>query len=321
MARTVEGVGLGIDLSKNFIRGAARLIVAPMSQPFPTEINDIVRTATTSTDEVQSLAISGTPTGGTFTLTFKGYTTAPIAYNAAASDVQSALELLSTVGSGGVTCTGGPLPGAPVVITFANQLGGQSVPLIVADGAGLTGGTTPAAAVTRTTAGFGQWDAQSGWTDMGPTKGGITITRNNAEEAFTVDQIKADILNLPTTWEASVAASVAKADIDTLQYLWEGGTITINGTTGERTLPIGSPSSYTQKRLAVLFQRGSLDGGVTPGGVRAYCFRITQRTAQEQALVHNSTGDQASVPFTWKALADQNVVDEDARFGSIIDQA
>lgn len=319
MARTVEGVGLGIDLSKNFIRGAARLIVAPMTQAFPQFLNDIVRTAATATSEVQTVTVTGTPTGGTFLLRFKGYS-ATIPFGATAAQVVSALTPLSSVGSGGVTATGGPFPGTPVVVTFANQLGGQSVPLLTADATGLTGGTTPTVTVARTTAGFGQWDAQSGWIDMGPTKGGITVSRNNAEETFDIDQIKADILSLPTSWECNVAASVAKADIDTLQYLWEGGTITVDVTSGERTLPLGSPSSYTQRRLAVLFQRGSIDGGVTAGGVRSYCFRITQRTAQEQALVHNKTGDQATVPFTWKALVDQNVVDEYARFGSIIDQ-
>lgn len=319
MARTVEGVGLGIDLSKNFIRGAARLVIAPMTKAYPTLINDVVRTATTSTSEQQTITITGTPTGGTYTLTFKGYSTTALAYNATAADVVAALVLLGTIGTAGVTGSGGPGPGTPIVITFANQLGGQAVPLMTAAGA-FTGGTSPAIAVTRTTAGFGQWDAQTGWTDMGPTKGGITVRRNNAEEAFDVDQIKADILNLPTTWECDVSANVAKADIDALQYLWEGGAITLDVGTGERTLPLGTPSSYTQKRLVVLFQRGSIDGGVTPGGVRAYCFRITQRTAQEQTIVHNKTGDQANIPFTWKALADQNVVDELARFGGIIDQ-
>lgn len=323
MAREVVDVGHGIDLSKNFIRGAARLLVADMTVPFPTELDDVIRMATTSDDEEQTLSITGTPTGGTFTLTFRGYTTAAIAYNAASSAVVSALEALSTIGTGGVTATGGPLPGTPVVLTFANQLSGQALPLITVTGS-FTGGTTPAGSVARTNAGFGQFDAQSGWTDLGATKGGITIVRNNAEEAFDVDQIYADILTLPTTWEMNVQAACARNDLELLQYLWEGGSITTNSspsTGAERTLPLGTPKSYRQRRLAVYFQRVSLDGGVTAGKIRAYCFRQTQRTAQESSQVFNKTGDQTTVPFTWRALPDQNVVDANARFGSIIDQA
>jgi hypothetical protein len=320
MPRTVVDVGHGVDLAKNFIRGAARLIIAPMTTPYPTVLNDVVRTALTATSEIQTLTITGTPAGGSFTLTFRGYTTGAIAFGAAASAVSTALEALSSVGTAGVVCAGGPLPGTPVTITFSNQLSGQSVPLITATSS-LTGGTTPTIAITRTTPGFGQYDAQSNWTDLGATKGGITVLRNNAEEAFDVDQIAADILTLPTSWEMSVQASCARADIDLLQYLWEGGTITVDVATGERTLPLGTPTSYQQRRLAVFFQRTSIDGGVTPGKIRAYCFRITQRTAQESSIGHNKTGDQATIPFTWKALPDQNIIDANARFGGIIDEA
>lgn len=105
------------------------------------------------TDEVQTLTVTGTPTGGTFTLSFGGATTAPIAYNAAAAAVQSALEALATVGTGGVVAGGGALPGTPVTLTFAGNLGKRAQPLVTADGSGLTGGTTPDAAVAETTPG------------------------------------------------------------------------------------------------------------------------------------------------------------------------
>lgn len=320
MSRTIESVGLGIDLSKNFIRGAARLVTANLTTPFPVALNDMVRTALTTQSEVQTLTVTGTPTGGTLTLTYKGYTTAGIAENAAASDVVSALVLLPTIGTAGVTATGGPLPGTPVVVTFAGQNAGQAQALMTASGAGLTGGTSPAATVARTTAGFGQWDAQAAYTDLGPTKGGITVLRNNSEETFDVDQLLADIMSLPTAWNMSVQANMARNDIDLIQYLWEGGAITVDGSSGERTLALGAPTAYTQKRLGVLFQRQSLDGGTTPGGVRAYCFRIAQKTPQESSIVHNKTGDQATIPYTWNCLADPNIVDPKSRFGSIIDQ-
>jgi hypothetical protein len=107
---------------------------------------------TAQPSEVQSLVVTGTPTGGTFTLTFNGQTTATIVFNAASAAVQTALRALTNIGSAGVTCTGGALPSA-VVITFAGGLAGQHQSLITANGAALTGGTVPAATVTETTGG------------------------------------------------------------------------------------------------------------------------------------------------------------------------
>ena len=45
-------------------------------------------------NEVQTISITGSPTGGTFTLSFAGQTTAPIAYNASAATVVAALQAL-----------------------------------------------------------------------------------------------------------------------------------------------------------------------------------------------------------------------------------
>jgi hypothetical protein len=105
------------------------------------------------TNEVQTITVTGTPTGGNFKLTFQGAQTANIAYNAIASAVQSALEALSTIGSGNVLCSGGPLPGTPVTVTFQGTLAAQSLPQMTADSSGLTGGTTPTATVTTATEG------------------------------------------------------------------------------------------------------------------------------------------------------------------------
>lgn len=103
-------------------------------------------------NEVQTLAITGTPTGGTFTLTYSGQTTSAIAYNASAATVQAALVALSNVGTGQVTCTGGALPGASVVITFGGTLANTDVAAITSSSS-LTGGTSPAIAITETTKG------------------------------------------------------------------------------------------------------------------------------------------------------------------------
>lgn len=110
-------------------------------------------TCNTPEDEVQTLTITGTPTGGTFTLSFNGATTTAIAYNASAATIDTAMEALSTIGTGDIAVTGGALPGTPVVFTFTGALSGMDVPTIIVDDALLTGGTDPAAAIVVTTQG------------------------------------------------------------------------------------------------------------------------------------------------------------------------
>jgi hypothetical protein len=94
---------------------------------------------------VQLVTITGTPTGGTFTLQIGGVKTAPLAYNAANSAVQTAVRALGAPWAG-ATVTGSA--GGPYTVTLS-ALGGAAAP-IIADGSGLTGGTTPTVVVTQT---------------------------------------------------------------------------------------------------------------------------------------------------------------------------
>ncbi len=135
--------------------------------------NCTLTTNGTGSADVQTVSISGTPTGGTFALAFNGVITAPIAYNAAAAAVQSALQALSNIGAGNLTCTGGPLPGTPVVCTFAGTLATGLKSLLAQNSGGLTGGSSPTVSVAHTTPGTPQdtisilagvpitWDIQS----------------------------------------------------------------------------------------------------------------------------------------------------------------
>lgn len=102
------------------------------------------------TNEVQTATITGGPTGGTFTLTFNGQTTAAIAYNATAAQVQAALEALSNVNPGDITVTGNA--GGPYTLTFGGQYLGDNTSSVTAT-ASLTGGSTPGVTMATTTAG------------------------------------------------------------------------------------------------------------------------------------------------------------------------
>lgn len=93
------------------------------------------------TNATQTILLTGNPSGGTFTLTYQGATTSAIAYNAAASAVQAALQALSTIGSGGATVSGNA--GGPWTATINRE--GAS--LLSGSGAGLTGGVSPAVSV------------------------------------------------------------------------------------------------------------------------------------------------------------------------------
>lgn len=180
----------------------------------------------------------------------------------------------------------------------------QAFPVKIADAVVLASGSS-------------QYNAASGWTDLGATKTGIQITMNNAEETFDVDQVMGDIASQPTNWECSVGTQLAEMTPEKMQIAWEGSAITIDATppTGpEKEIGFGQPTSYTQRRLAVLFQRPN-------GMVRAYFFRKVQRMPQESSITHQKTGEQISIPVRFKCLADSSVADIYKRFFIIRDQA
>ena len=106
-------------------------------------------------DEVQTVAITGSPTGGTFTLTY-GAHAVTFPFNATAADVQAGYQALPSVGQGNaVVARTGSAPNFVYTFTYRDELGRRDVPQVVTTSA-LTGGTTPitmAATVTPGTTG------------------------------------------------------------------------------------------------------------------------------------------------------------------------
>ena len=101
-------------------------------------------------DAVQDIQLTGSPTGGTFTLTSGGDTTSSIAYNATAATVQSDLTALGSIGSGNVVVT--DAPGGGWKVRFAGSMAGTWQAKVTAT-ASLTGGTSPSVAITTISAG------------------------------------------------------------------------------------------------------------------------------------------------------------------------
>jgi hypothetical protein len=104
--------------------------------------------------EVQTVVISGTPTGGTYALTFNIYSTTTLAFNANQAAVQAALRLLPGLASVTVS-TAGSAPNFTHTITMTAAPGlllDTSPRQLTSDITGLTGGS-PAIAHATTTAG------------------------------------------------------------------------------------------------------------------------------------------------------------------------
>lgn len=303
---------------RSFIRGAARLLWASISTPMPAKISDVIslsQTPTTAQNDVQT--INMTATGGTFTVSdSQGNTTAPIVATATAAAVATQVAALATVGTGNITGGGGPLPAA-VTLTGSGALANTYIPTFTLNTAGLTGGTATLVHTTPGSAALNLYDAQPSWNDLGATKNGISIAINNAEETFDIDQQLGIIGSRPSSWTVTVSTSLAESTPERMQIAWMGSTITVDNTPAsgaEQQIGFGAPNFYTQRRLAVLYQRPS-------GYIRAYLFRIAQRSPAESTLVHNKTGDQQSIPVAFNILADNSVTDVLSQFFIIRDQA
>lgn len=73
------------------------------------------------------------PNTGTFYAFVGNAQTTDVPYNATAAEIEVALTALSVIGLGNVTCTGGPLPDQPVVVTFTGALSDINTPTIAAN--------------------------------------------------------------------------------------------------------------------------------------------------------------------------------------------
>lgn len=142
--------------------------------------------------EVQTITITGSPTGGTFTITLPfaiggSGTTAGIAYNASAATVKSAIVAIAggKFTTDDLDVTGGPGPGTPWVVTFKGRYAQQNLAIMTC-ASSLTGGSSPTVGASETTAGgvptsmalapmpSNMWDVyiDSTWAALGTTQYG-----------------------------------------------------------------------------------------------------------------------------------------------------
>jgi|SRR5579859_2921206 len=103
-------------------------------------------------DNIQTVTFGGGVTGGTFSLSYKNQTTAPITYSTAltAATVNTAFQLLSGVGS---NCIVSGAAGGPYTFTFSGALA-SDMSAVSATNISLTGGTPTLVAAATAYAGF-----------------------------------------------------------------------------------------------------------------------------------------------------------------------
>jgi len=133
-----------------------------------TAIIDTTTPGVAAVNAQQTVAVTGTPTAGTFKLTFAGQTTGNIAYNATIGTVQTALQALTTIGVNNCSVTGTT---GNYVVTFVGALGGQFIPPMTVTPS-ITGGS---ATVSQTTVGVGAVNEVQTLTISNATSGNYTL--------------------------------------------------------------------------------------------------------------------------------------------------
>lgn len=161
--------------------------------------------------------------------------------------------------------------------------------------------------------------AQSGWNDLGATREGIQITVNNTETGYDVDQVAGLLLTAPENWECSVTTNLAHVTLENLVLAWEGAAVTINTgpTPSEKVTGFAGATSYTERRLAVLFKKPA---SASPSGLTAFVFWRAVRAPQEGTLNFQKGGDAMVIPVRFNILADATQADPLTAFFAVYEQ-
>jgi hypothetical protein len=187
----------------------------PPSQP--SDATRLTPSMSSTVPEVQQLTVNAT--GGTFALSFQGSAfTPPLAFNADASAIQSALVALPTIGSGNVAVTGT----GPFTITFGGAYANADVPTIVASSASLTGGSH-SAAVATTTEGGKNAAGVAAFSRLAPGNYTVTVGTGGATQTLSTT-----IPNLLTTTRIGTAVVSPPASNLTGTVSWSKNGVTTN---------------------------------------------------------------------------------------------
>ncbi len=245
--------------------------------------------------EVQSVAIDNTTVGGTFTLTDGTTTTAAIAFNASAADVETALE--AVYGAGNVSVTGGPGPAAAWLVEFIGTLAGVEVPEMTGDATGLLGGAHSAMGVVESVSHVvAAGEVQS-----------VAIDNTTIGGVFTLSD--------GTTTTAPIPFNASAADVETaLEAVYGAGNVSVTGGPGpaadwevefigtlagvEVPEMIGDATNLTggahtnigvTESVAHVVEAGEVQSVAIDGGHTGGTFTLTHGISTTGAIAYNAT--------------------------------
>ena len=312
-------------LGPGFTRGPARILVAPYSYNFPTTIGSVVNLEAEAKwkNEKQKIAkLTEVAEKGTFYLGFAAYPTVALKWSVKGKEIGEALESLPTIGTGGIKVTKGEtknLSEEEFEFEFAGELKNHAQPLIQVLRNTVEKAAPLAITVTRIQAGFGEFDPVGEWTDLGATKGGIKIMRNNTESLQDIDQIQAAVSALPDEWEMSVEAPLAETNEENIRVAWEASepTVIATSTPIENEIGLGNPLSYTERRLAIIHK---ITMGSNANKLKLFAFRRVTRSATSSTIDFQKTGNMATIATTFRCFADTSIANPLYSMGSQFEQ-
>jgi len=184
-------------------------------------------------NEVHQISLVGTYTGGALSVTYNfgagNVTTAPIAYNATAASMQSAIQALTGVGAGNALVTGG---GASWTVNWTGALAGTAIAPGTVNGSSLVG--SGQVNITETQLGNGLSD-EIQWLDVSPATypgGSYTLTLDGKTTASiacnaTAATIQSALVALPNigSGQVNVFGSLSRADVPTAYAIHFMGTL------------------------------------------------------------------------------------------------
>ena len=229
--------------------------------------------------EVQTVTIPAVVNGGTFTLSYNGDRTAPLDFDATAAGVETALEGIEGIGSGGVAVAGAD--GGPWSVTFAEDA--DAFPL-VGDGSGLTLASSGLAAVVTDPGGPKLWNDGRNWTQGRVPESG--------------DEVWLD-----------------EPRLDILYGLRQRTGFSLDSSTRE-TLKADGPLCFADGQKVTLRTTGTLPGGLSVGDFYVrdpdYANRTFRLSATRTGSPVNLTGGAGT--GTQTALAEFDALKAPARF-------
>lgn len=207
---------------------------------------DLIDEGGVVTNALQTLSIEGKPTGGTFTLTFQGQTTAANAYNISNATLKTNLEALSNISASDITISGGPLPNTPIFIAFGGTLAGTDVLTMTATPS--LSGAAPAIQVTQEANALAKNDIQKINVTIGTTPSGSNADDNRYALVgnFGSGNESSDYLH----WNAESTSSVETAIL--VMATPASGDIIVTGTAPNGPFTVEFTGSLAEQEITLL---------------------------------------------------------------------